>query len=86
MLQLHAVTVAGVIELRPIAVVVAGEVVGAGASPVGVDGQVIEEPERAVDPVGFVGPRALLTDRGSVIDQPQWLPCRRSGTRQNKIV
>ena len=53
-LQLDAVAVAVVVELGAIADVVLAALGRAGLRPVGVDGQVVEEGERAVEPVGLI--------------------------------
>ena len=63
-LHLDAVAVAGVIHLQAVAGVVARESRRFGLRPVGVERQVVEERERAVDAVGVVAPEpARPSDR-----------------------
>ena len=50
-LELHAVAIAGIVQLRAVAGVAAADALGLGPRPVGVDRQIVEEVERAVHAV-----------------------------------
>ena len=62
-LQLRAVAIPVVIQLRAIARILTRQPVGAGLCPVRIDGQVVEKPKNAVDPVRGVGPGAVQRNR-----------------------
>jgi len=68
--HLDAVAIPGVIQLHPIARVVAREIGRAGPRRVGTDRQVVVEGERAVDSVGVVSPAPARANRSPGVQQP----------------